>query len=370
MRLSNLLLSLVFAFFSALSCLPAQITLYSESFDMVTLPDLPSGWSSNSSQIQTNNQAAASGYSGASGLYNIRSNNCLPNGETRYFQIDGINSTGYSGITISFGHRRSSTSFPSTVTLEWSNDGGALWNTISYGTIPTSWALFTSSTLPSDADDQSNLSFRWTYTTNTTLNCTAPPNYRIDDFTVTATTVLPVELTHFSAAPDRTDVLLRWRTASEDENDYFQIQHSTDGQRFASIGKVAGHGTSDTPHDYAFRHTAPAPGTNYYRLRQVDFDGTEHFSPVRTVRFSDANALQLFPNPARDQLHLRFEKAVREEATWAIVAADGKILRSGPFPAETTELEIPVADLPEALYCLKINTSRQAWASRFLKVKG
>lgn len=194
---------------------------------------------------------------------------------------------------------------------------------------------------------------------------------QFDNFNITTNTfLLPVELTHFSATPDRTDVLLRWRTASEDENDYFQIQHSTDGQAFASIGKVAGHGTSDTPHDYTFRHTAPAPGTNYYRLRQVDFDGSEHFSPVRTVRFSDANALQLFPNPASDQLHLRFEKAIREEATWSIIAADGKILRSGPFPAETTELEIPVADLPEALYCLKINASRQAWASRFLKVKG
>ena len=192
---------------------------------------------------------------------------------------------------------------------------------------------------------------------------------RFDNFNITTGFALPVEFTHFSATPDRTDVLLRWRTASEENNDRFEVEHSTDGQRFAAIGRVAGNGTTTLAHDYSFWHRSPAPGTNYYRLRQVDFDGTEHFSPVRTAVFGDANDLRLSPNPASERLHVRFEKEIREDATWAVAAADGKALRSGPFPAETTELEIPVADLPEGLYCLKINTSRQSWAGRFLKLK-
>lgn len=113
---------------------------------------------------------------------------------------------------------------------------------------------------------------------------------------------LPVQLTAFSATatPSRT-VRLAWATASEVNNDYFEVQHSADGRTFAAVGRVAGHGNSVQPLAYSF--TPPAPGTaatHYYRLRQVDLDGTSTFSAVQAVTLAAGSSLvQLTaaPNP-------------------------------------------------------------------------
>ncbi|MGI4865927.1 MAG: hypothetical protein ACRYFZ_18530 [Janthinobacterium lividum] len=111
---------------------------------------------------------------------------------------------------------------------------------------------------------------------------------------------LPVALTRFTAEPQGADALLRWATASEKNNDHFEIEASTDGRAFARIGTVVGHGTTAQAHDYQFvdpsiAHYAASPV--YYRLRQVDLDGTFSYSPVRAVAVSGPAGLALFPNP-------------------------------------------------------------------------
>jgi hypothetical protein len=115
---------------------------------------------------------------------------------------------------------------------------------------------------------------------------------------------LPVELTEFTARNVRNkDAALAWRTASEKNNDHFDVERSFDGTAFAKIGQVAGHGSTLSPNSYALTDAGVArlaTGAVYYRLRQVDTDGTATYSPVRTVAFAQvANpAISLFPNPA------------------------------------------------------------------------
>ncbi|HET9503188.1 MAG TPA: T9SS type A sorting domain-containing protein, partial [Hymenobacter sp.] len=94
-------------------------------------------------------------------------------------------------------------------------------------------------------------------------------------------------------------------------NDHFDIERSLDGVRFATIGQLAGHGTTSAASSYTFTDAnvaAQANGPVYYRLRQVDADGTSSFSPVRTVSFSTqasaAPALSLYPNPAQARTQL------------------------------------------------------------------
>ena len=116
---------------------------------------------------------------------------------------------------------------------------------------------------------------------------------------------LPVELVSFSAKVVRAvDVQLLWRTASELNNDHFEVQRSADGRAFETIARVAGQGTNTTATNYAYNDAGIGTRTNgplYYRLRQVDRDGTSSFSPVETVRFGKAPAgppaIALFPNP-------------------------------------------------------------------------
>jgi uncharacterized repeat protein (TIGR01451 family) len=118
---------------------------------------------------------------------------------------------------------------------------------------------------------------------------------------------LPVVLTDFTAqAVQNRDALLNWATASEKNNDHFDIERSFDGTSFAKIGQVAGHGTTSAASAYSLTDAgvaAKASGPVYYRLRQVDLDGSATYSPVRSVRFSASAAapvaLSLFPNPAQ-----------------------------------------------------------------------
>ena len=100
--------------------------------------------------------------------------------------------------------------------------------------------------------------------------------------------------------PQGANALLRWATASEKNNDHFDVEASADGRTFRRIGQVAGHGSSTQPHEYqlvdpAIARYAASPV--YYRLRQVDGDGTFSYSPVRPVAVSGKVGLALFPNP-------------------------------------------------------------------------
>ncbi len=116
---------------------------------------------------------------------------------------------------------------------------------------------------------------------------------------------LPVTLTSFTAtAQPKDEVRLDWTTSTETNNDHFLIERSTDGIIFTQVGAVAGARNALTEHRYTFLDVAPMPGRNYYRLRQVDLDGTASLSEVRQVTIANHQQLILYPNPATSQLYL------------------------------------------------------------------
>jgi len=113
---------------------------------------------------------------------------------------------------------------------------------------------------------------------------------------------LPVVLTAFTATlAGPGAVRLAWATASEVSSARFEVQRSADGVAYTTIGSLAAAGTSLTPHAYAYPDAGLPAGASrlYYRLRQVDQDGTAAYSPVRPVALTGAAAgLSLYPNPA------------------------------------------------------------------------
>ncbi|WP_159452117.1 T9SS type A sorting domain-containing protein [Hymenobacter roseosalivarius] len=120
---------------------------------------------------------------------------------------------------------------------------------------------------------------------------------------VTIVRPLPVELRQFTATAARLDAQLSWTTASELNNDRFVVERSLDGLTFSSIGTVRGKGTSTQQSKYGFTDAGAARFGSliYYRLKQLDFDGTASFSPVRTVKFVDAIKVDVsvYPNPTQ-----------------------------------------------------------------------
>lgn len=108
---------------------------------------------------------------------------------------------------------------------------------------------------------------------------------------------LPIELVKFDAQPEGEMVRLDWATASERNNDYFEVQRSADGGEFSTIAHVKGAGTKLTSSSYQVWDEYPLSGLRYYRLKQVDFDGTSTFSNVVSVRMNLEAEFSMWPNP-------------------------------------------------------------------------
>lgn len=120
-------------------------------------------------------------------------------------------------------------------------------------------------------------------------------------------TVLPITLSAFNATlqSDET-VRITWSTSAEINNAYFSLERSVNGTDFEIINEQEGAGNSTTLLNYSFTDLHPVSGTNYYRLKQVDFDGTFTYGPIRQVTLTgtttngglSANEIGVFPNPS------------------------------------------------------------------------
>ncbi|MBI5915898.1 MAG: choice-of-anchor D domain-containing protein [Bacteroidetes bacterium] len=183
---------------------------------------------------------------------------------------------------------------------------------------------------------------------------------------VTVTSPLPVELVSFTGREMENGVLLEWQTASELNNEGFHVERMTgDGGRWTEIGFVAGRGTTSETHDYSFLDEKPLPGTNYYRLRQTDFDGGEELSKVVSVDFrnlQDFGNLRVFPNPASSgELTLFLSENSEETTTVRLFSPAGQLVHTASCGSGTQTLD--VSDLAEGIYTL------QAWngTGRFLE---
>jgi len=112
--------------------------------------------------------------------------------------------------------------------------------------------------------------------------------------------ILPVELLFFRGSSDEGIVNLEWATATEIDNDFFEIQRSETGEKFEVVGIVDGSGNSDELIEYKFTDVRPLSGNNFYRLKQVDFDGAFEYSDIIRVE-NELEGIEftvnIYPNP-------------------------------------------------------------------------
>jgi hypothetical protein len=323
-------------------------------------------WTASDSRITLSNASVSSGYTAsttsppASGGNNVRFNDCSPMGNTLSLTLAGaVNTTGKTGIRVGFG-RRSSASWNGVMLFQWSADG-SIWEDIdadaSLGAT-TAWDTKYYD-LPAGAENLSNLRFRFQYTTTESINCTAPPNFRIDDFIVGQNMNLPVHWLDFKVqAANRTSQLI-WTTAEETDSDFFAVERSTDGFSYQPLASVKAVGNSRSPQTYTYTDPAPAKGTNYYRLRQVDTDGRWSYSPVVTALMDDAASVQIFPSSTADVLRLSASEPSAEDRIWQVFDPAGRLLQSGLWEAESVLEELNVSHLPQGWYTLRLSAGHQ-----------
>lgn len=189
-----------------------------------------------------------------------------------------------------------------------------------------------------------------------TASSTAPPP---------ATGPLPVVLSAFAGAADDGAALLTWHTASEQNARAFVVEASADGRAFGAVGEVAAAGTSTTPRRYQFRHAA-GPGLRYYRLHQLDIDGTGRYSGVVAVRLGPA-AVEVFPTCFDKALTLRLPAA--GHTALVLLAADGRpVLARTLHGTAAHDLALPeAATLAPGLYLLRVVADGQPSLHRVLK---
>lgn len=190
---------------------------------------------------------------------------------------------------------------------------------------------------------------------------------RFDNFLITTEASLPVELSRFDSRLIRKQAHLSWATESETDNDYFAVERSADGRQYTEIGRVSGAGTTREPQTYGFVDAHPQKGLNYYRLRQVDLDSRQNFSPVRVVSLDEWLDVRLFPSPAAAWLELNWSEPVESVITWQILDPAGRQIESGLLPEAGTRSTLALQHLAPGSYLLRLSDGQRSWSQIFLK---
>lgn len=174
---------------------------------------------------------------------------------------------------------------------------------------------------------------------------------------------LPVELINFEYKEIEKYILLNWRTASELNNEKFEVEESRDGRKFQKIGEVEGNGTTFEEQEYSFEVKNPRNGVSYYRLKQIDFDGQFEYSEVISINFRGKNGEvgEFYPNPSKSGLiNLDYFAQNDDEITISVFDMTGKLLvnQVQSVLRGNNNLSFDLSELNAGIYIVKIGDER------------
>ena len=175
--------------------------------------------------------------------------------------------------------------------------------------------------------------------------------------------VLPIELLSFTATCNGKYAELAWSTASERNNDYFVIERSADAIEFTEVGRVAGAGNSIEQLDYTFNDYGIHGGDNYYRLVQVDYDGTRSVSEIVVANCVDAvdeePEVMAYPNPFNGELTIVLDNFDNRPATIEVYDMLGKqvLFQKADAPQNSYETILNLSNLPTGAYNVRVSTA-------------
>jgi hypothetical protein len=208
------------------------------------------------------------------------------------------------------------------------------------------WYTFTNNYFPTTPDDYSRPPFvivannddpagvgngvwRYTATSAFPFNTGNTTNYYID-LVFNTTFALPVTLSGFKATPSNNNIAVNWKTNHESNNKGFDLQRSNNGSDWYSVTFIDGAGESSVTRNYGYTDKNLAPGTYYYRVNQLDFDGKSSYSEIVSATITGKGAISLFqnyPNPFTASTSIRFDLPSRQHARLSIVDLAGREIR-------------------------------------------
>ncbi|SER31534.1 lamin tail domain-containing protein [Neolewinella agarilytica] len=172
------------------------------------------------------------------------------------------------------------------------------------------------------------------------------------------TVALPLELISFTAETEEKSVVVNWSSIHELDNDRFELERSADGAAWEWLGTIeAGASVSNS---YQFVDDSPLNGTNLYRLRQLDIDGTATIYGPVAANFL-ATGLDIYPNPTSGEL--RFRGSLDNVQRVSLMTSDGRNLRDLSLNMASVRMD----DLRPGLYLLRVENKDGTDVLRFVK---
>ncbi|PKV62986.1 T9SS type A sorting domain-containing protein [Pontibacter ramchanderi] len=183
---------------------------------------------------------------------------------------------------------------------------------------------------------------------------------------------LPVELVYFTATVRNNQAHLEWLTASELDNDRFEIERSLDARSFEKVGTVKGKGTTSLETKYQFTDRTPVQGTVYYRLKQVDTDGQFAYSNVIAVNakgLARELATQAYPNPFQDVIKVTLTAPEAQTAVMTIYDMNGRRVMNKELQLDAglNRMELNLEQLQSGMYILKVVGAGMESTTRIMK---
>jgi hypothetical protein len=172
---------------------------------------------------------------------------------------------------------------------------------------------------------------------------------------------IPVELTSFTADVLDGNIVLNWQTATELNNSGFQVERSKDNISFSRVAFVPGHGTTTEPKSYSFTDISVESGVYYYRLKQIDLDGSYSYSQVVEADFglpADYTLGQNYPNPFNPSTTIEFSAPVDSRVTISVYNLVGELVSeiiSGDYPAGIHNVDFNAINLTSGIYFYRID---------------
>lgn len=195
------------------------------------------------------------------------------------------------------------------------------------------------------------------------------PDFPVDVTIDFSFSILPIELVYFKAILEAHTVTLQWQTATEQNNDFMAVERSMDGRNYVEIGRVGGQGNSWEVHNYQLTDAQPLSGTNYYRLRQVDYDGTATISAVVAIEVEriTGNEWRLFPVPAAESISLVLPQPSILPMTLKVFDTLGAQVLSHTAPKGSEKVDLQVGQLPHGQYILQGSDQDKTVSLPFVK---
>jgi len=183
--------------------------------------------------------------------------------------------------------------------------------------------------------------------------------------------ILPVELLNLRAAENDKGILLQWQTASEHNSAYFNVQRSTDGFNFITIGTNRAAGNSNTILNYSYldaQKENTAAQKIYYRLEEVDKDMRASYSNTINFNYNNNTAVfQLLSNPVRAIITVQASQDI-EQATISISDINGKTLyKAARAIGASSQLQINISSYAAGLYILTVRAGANTTTFKIIK---